>query len=407
MTPSPGPQRRGDAEERAFAYAEAVGISLDLDQIRSRAVRGVAALLVDSQCLLLEYDRTLKRFQATAAAGPDVERLLGAWASMSEQAADRDAQRRARTPDPRTLIVQEGREMLLSELLDLRLAVFFPIALSGRLFGALLCIAADQRGRFSPRERRAAQHAGTLAAQAIHNAREHRGALRSQGRVEGVLARMSQLREQERKVFSGLIHDEVLQCVVGAVYALEALRDAVVEAERDDFDHVVRMLRMSQESARRIIWDVRPPVLEGLGLEEALCVIADRIAVQNDITVRTNVVGADRLGDVLSSAVYKIGREALLNAEHNAHARAISLSLTVETAADGPVLLLVVKDDGEGFDPATIRTTGHFGLVIMREQAVSIGGDLRIDSALGRGTTVELTVPLVGLAPSAARREAE
>ena len=110
---------------------------------------------------------------------------------------------------------------------------------------------------------------------------------------------------------------------------------------------------------------------------------------------------------MLSSAVYKIGREALLNAEHNAHARAISLSLTVETAADGPVLLLVVKDDGEGFDPATIRTTGHFGLVIMREQAVSIGGDLRIDSALGRGTTVELTVPLVGLAPSAARREAE
>ena len=406
-TQARGPQRRESTEERAFAYAEAVGASLDLDQIHLRTVHGVAALLGDSQCLLFEYDSTLRRFQATAAAGLDVERLLGMWASMSGQASDGDARRWSCNPDPRALNVHEGKETPLGELLDLRLAALFPLAVSGQFLGALLCIAADRRGRYSTRELRVGQHAGMLAAQAIQNARELRSALRSQGRVEGVLARMSQLREQERKVFSGLIHDDVLQCVVGAVYALEALRDSILEAERDDFDHIVHMLRMSMESARKIIWDVRPPVLEGLGLEEALCVIADRIAVQNDITVHTNVAGGDRLGDVLSSAVYKIGREALLNAEHNAHASFISLSLTVEAAADGPVLVLEVKDDGEGFDPATIRTIGHFGLVIMREQAVSIGGDLRIDSAVGRGTTVELTVPLLGLALPAGIGETE
>ena len=87
MTRSRGPQRRESTEERAFAYAEAVGASLDLDQIHLRTVHGVAALLGDSQCLLLEYDPTLRRFQATAAAGLDVERLLGTWASMREEAA--------------------------------------------------------------------------------------------------------------------------------------------------------------------------------------------------------------------------------------------------------------------------------------------------------------------------------
>ncbi len=395
------PEGRISAEERVFAFADAVGSSLDLEQTRGRVARALSELFDGVQCLVCQYDAAAERLYAVSACGSDVERLLGTWMAKSRRAADQDARRHLRAPDSRALLVHGDGEARLEEFLDLRQAAVFPMAVQRRYIGQLLCLAPDRQARYSAHDLRLGRHAASLAAHAINNAQEHRNALRSEGRIEGILARMSQLREQERKVFSGLIHDDVLQAVVGSVYALESLRESVAGTARADFDHVVHMLRLSMDSARRIIWEVRPSVLEGLGLEEALCTIADRIAVQGPATVTTHVHGADALGDVVSSAVYKIGREALLNAERHAHARAISLSLVVDSTDDGPILKLVVEDDGLGFNPGSDRPHGHFGLVVMREQADATGGHLTIESSEGKGARVELTVPLFGLAIAA------
>ena len=389
-----------------FAFAEAVGSSLDLEQTRWRVAGALSELFSGAQCLVLQYDPGVERLRAVAACGPDVERLLGTWMPKSRQAADRDARRRLRAPDPRALFVRDGQETRLDELLDLRRSAVFPMVVQHKFIGQLLCLAPDRSVRYSARELRLGRHAATLAAHAIENARQHRNALQSEGRIEGVLARMSQMREHERRVFSGLIHDDVLQAVVGSVYALEALSDSIAEAASADFDHIVHMLRLSMDAARRIIWEVRPAVLEGLGLEEALCTIADRIAVQGSAAVTTHVRGVDALGDVISSGVYKIGREALLNAERYSGADAISLSLVVEATDEGQLLRLIVVDDGCGFDLGADRPHGHFGLVVMREQAAAIGGSVSIESSLGSGTRVELTVPLFGLSLPA-RGEAE
>lgn len=380
-----------------FAFALTVGASLDLEQTWWRVARALNELFGGAQCLVLQYDARDERLRTVAACGPDVERLLGTWVPRSERATDRDVHRRLRAPDPRALFVRSEGEAHLEELLDLRQSAVFPMAVQQRFIGELLCLAPRPGWHSSVRELRLGRQAATLAAHAIHNAQEHRNALHSQGRLEGVLARISRVREQERKAFSGLIHDDVLQAVTGAVYALEALREFVAEPASADFDHIVHILRLSMDSARRIIWDVRPAVLEGLGLEEALCTIGDRIAVEGSATVSTHIRGVDALGDVISSAVYKIGREALLNAARHAHADAISLSLVVEDADGGPLLKLVVDDDGAGFDLESERPRGHFGLLVMREQAAAIGGDMSIESDVGRGTRIQLAVPLFGI----------
>ena len=97
-----------------------------------------------------------------------------------------------------------------------------------------------------------------LGSLALFSARLYRNAMRGQGRLEAVLARMSQMREHERISFAAMVQDDILQSMVGALCAMEGLRDAVAKPALEDFDHVVRMLSISVEDAREVIWEARP-----------------------------------------------------------------------------------------------------------------------------------------------------
>jgi signal transduction histidine kinase len=90
----------------------------------------------------------------------------------------------------------------------------------------------------------------------------------------------------------------------------------------------------------------------------------------------------------VEQCVYRVAQEALANVAHHANAGAMTLHLTIE----GGTLVLLVRDDGVGFDPRTARSQGHFGLAGMRERARLVGGDLTIESAPGAGATVRLSI---------------
>jgi signal transduction histidine kinase len=205
---------------------------------------------------------------------------------------------------------------------------------------------------------------------------------------------MWRAREQERKTFANMVHDGLLQSIVGGVYALEALRETVIEEGLADFDHVVHSLRLSVEDARRIIWELRPPVLDSLGLSESIGAIADRIAVESDTRVSVSVKGIEGLDEGTATAVYKIAREALLNAERHAQAMQIELQVVPTDVLGGPAVSLTVKDDGCGFNSGCERLAGHYGLFMMEEQAAAVGGVLRVASVVGTGTVVHLIAPL-------------
>ena len=156
------------------------------------------------------------------------------------------------------------------------------------------------------------------------------------------------------------------------------------------------MLRQSIDDARRVIWELRPPALEGLGLPAALRSLADR-AGQGQTAVSVSIEEIAGLSDVVTTGLYRIAREALLNALHHASARHIAISLADAAAAGRPSARLLVEDDGVGFDCHHRQASeSHYGTVMMEEQATLIGATMSIVAEPGRGTRIEVLVPTAG-----------
>lgn len=390
----------------AYAITRAFFGSLDVDQTCWRIATETSQALKPAQCVLFEYDHAANVLVATASSGPSVQSLVGQRLSLGDQRIPIETIRRHEEISGDLLFLHEQDHVALRRLLSMGAVLAEPLAVRNELIGLLLLVSTGQTEPFDEDTAALAHELAELAALALHNARLYRNCLRTQGRLEGMLARMSQVREGERKAFAATVHDDVLQAVVGAVYALEALRDVVKDEGLADFDHVLHMLRLSVEDARHIIWELRPAVLDGLGLAEALAVIADRIAVDGTAKVSAQLKTIDEISESASTAVYKVGREALLNAERHAHARTIEIRLAEVDSAEGPLLNLTVKDDGVGFDAGLARPAGHYGLLMMEEQAAAVGGVLHLESGVGRGTTVQLILPVSRFTHPSQRRRA-
>jgi NarL family two-component system sensor histidine kinase LiaS len=192
-----------------------------------------------------------------------------------------------------------------------------------------------------------------------------------------------------------VVHDDVVQSIVGAVYRLESVREDVPASGAAEFDEAMGVLRQSVDDARRVIWGLRPPALEGLGLRQALHSLADRAEGQGPARISVSIADVSDLSLGATTGLYMIAREALLNSVHHAAAARIQMTLTEVDSAGHRAARLQIDDDGVGFDDT--RPSGendHFGTMMMAEQATLIGGTFSIDSLPGRGTRVDVVVPL-------------
>jgi signal transduction histidine kinase len=142
---------------------------------------------------------------------------------------------------------------------------------------------------------------------------------------------------------------------------------------------------------RQLVFELRPPLLDEVGLAAALGQYATRAGELAGFVAQVTDESAGELPDELRVVAYRIVQEALANVR--AHAKASRVAVRLEEADGG--LLVRVSDDGVGFLPglADRRPAGHLGLISMREQATMAGGWCRIASAPGMGTTVEVWVP--------------
>jgi signal transduction histidine kinase len=161
-----------------------------------------------------------------------------------------------------------------------------------------------------------------------------------------------------------------------------------------NFDDGLRLLQAAVLESRRLIGGLRPPALDELGLIAAIeSLVADARCDIPRVEFHHSLSG-ERLPPQFETIVFRIVQEALTNARKHASARTLAVTLD-RTAAQ---VLLRVADDGLGFDPAAIADD-RFGLEGMRQRSRLLGGDVRIDSAPGRGTTVEATLPTPGQPP--------
>lgn len=219
-----------------------------------------------------------------------------------------------------------------------------------------------------------------------------------QDRLRTYVQEVTLAQEAERARLARDLHDDVAQRLVVLVRHL----DAIEEAGAPDDDRLAAA-RTSASAAlaevRRTSRDLRPTVLDDLGLSPALEWLADDLEQRSGIAATADVVGpVRRLDPPVELALFRIAQEALRNVER--HAAATTASITVSLGAS--TVDLEVRDDGVGFEvPDDLRTlarAGRLGTIGMQERAELVGGRLEVRSAPGEGTTVQVSVPSAGAA---------
>jgi PAS domain S-box-containing protein len=207
-----------------------------------------------------------------------------------------------------------------------------------------------------------------------------------------LLERVVTSQEQERRQVAGDIHDDAIQAMVAVTLQLQALGGRLRDPRSAEL--LERLAATATESVgrlRQLGFELRPPLLDEVGLAAAIDQYARRAGELAGFVVQVSDESAGELPDELRVVAYRIVQEALANVR--AHARASRVAVRLEEV-DGGVLARV-SDDGTGFLPGLVerRPAGHLGLISMREQATMAGGWWRIASAPGMGTTVELWLP--------------
>ncbi len=204
--------------------------------------------------------------------------------------------------------------------------------------------------------------------------------------------RASAAQEAERLRIAQGLHDEVGQVLTGVLLQLDALARADPTL-RPRADEARRAVRQALEEVRRIAQELRPALLEHLGLVSALTELSRTFSDQSGIAVeRGFAANLPRLSEEAELAVYRITQESLTNVAR--HAGAARVDLTLEPGTDSVVLRVV--DDGRGM-PAMTTPNGHGGLRGMRERALLVGGSLAVKPSRAGGVEIRLEVPAEAL----------
>jgi signal transduction histidine kinase len=203
---------------------------------------------------------------------------------------------------------------------------------------------------------------------------------------------------EERRRIARELHDSVSQALFSSVLHTRAAQKLVDDEDDDRSERLHKALasvneltRRAQREMRRFIFEWGP---EGIG-DGLVPTFARHVDSLNGDGLRIRVDGPDEplpLTRIVETHLFGIGREALANAAKHAHAG----TARVHVAVHGDRVVLVVEDDGRGFDVSAASGPQHFGLQSMRSRAADIGADLKISSSLGHGTVVHVEVPVDG-----------
>lgn len=203
-------------------------------------------------------------------------------------------------------------------------------------------------------------------------------------------------REQEYRHLAREFHDELGQILTSArmqlqlqLQLLEQRLNDPVQA-RINIEKIDTMLGEAYRSVKSIATALRPPALN-LGLPAAIEWQAERVLAPAGLKFTISHTDiADTLPDAIATPLFRIVQEAFSNIIR--HAKSTSVHVSVRSTTDG--LRLCIADDGVGFDLTRVNSANHFGLIGMRERICALGGMLDIDSAIGEGTRLSVSVPL-------------
>ena len=220
--------------------------------------------------------------------------------------------------------------------------------------------------------------------------------LQSRAELRKLAAHQEAIKERERKHIAQEVHDELGGLLTGInAHISVAMERAVLAGGEADplLVDAARLTREAMGAVRKVITDLRPSVLDQLGVWAALEWYTEQVAKRSGLLCECHIapeVQQIELGTERSTMLFRIVQEGLTNVVRHAQAKRVS----VHVASRGPLLLLRVEDDGKGVDEARLRNKESWGIRGMLERARHFGGKLSITGSAAQGTTLALELPL-------------
>jgi two-component system sensor histidine kinase UhpB len=204
-----------------------------------------------------------------------------------------------------------------------------------------------------------------------------------------LLARLVFAQEDERRRIAREMHDQFGEQLTALSQRIRMLQSAVGDQQpwRGHVDALEAIGHQLDRDVDQLVWELRPTALDDLGLRAALENYVRNWSSRTGVAATLHMSGLldDRLPSHAETALYRIAQEALTNVAK--HARATAVEVILERRRDH--VMLIIEDDGVGFDSAAIEAAGGgFGLVGMKERAGLVGASLEIESSADQGTTV-------------------
>jgi PAS domain S-box-containing protein len=275
---------------------------------------------------------------------------------------------------------------------DLRICSWLgvPFKIGQRIIGICVFEKAED-GFYNEGHMRLAEVLAAQASTAVQNAWLFEQLLAGRERLQLLSRRLVEIQENERLFIARELHDEAGQALATIMFGLQSLE----KENKNRLGVVQRIGELQQitkgvlENLHRLAVNLRPASLDHLGLIDAVQQYIKSIKVEG-LSIQFKAIGLDqkRLGVEVETALYRIMQEALANVARYAHANRADVLL--ELREDH--IVLVVEDDGVGFDPKAVNGS-HLGLTGMQERAEMLGGSLEIETSTGSGTTLVVEVP--------------
>jgi signal transduction histidine kinase len=217
---------------------------------------------------------------------------------------------------------------------------------------------------------------------------------RSREQLRNLAARLQSIREEERSRIAREVHDVLGQALTGIKMDARWILARLPESQASLATRAKSMSDLIDSTiltVRRIASDLRPGILDNLGLVAAVEWQASEFQTRTGINCRvTNTLRDAAIAAESATAVFRIFQETLTNVARHAQATAVSVDLGEQEGR----IVLQVADNGRGIDLGEVTQSKSVGLLGMRERAAILGGDLVISGAPGQGTSVVLSVPL-------------
>ena len=280
-----------------------------------------------------------------------------------------------------------------------RSGVTFALAMvhRGELVGAVCLAPRDPGERFSSADRRLLRDLASHSSAAAHAVQLTTALQSSLSQLRTSREHLIANQEEERRRIQRDLHDGLGPTLASMRLRLEACLSEVatsaptLTAELERLDDLVGQ---ATADIRRLVYDLRPPVLDQLGLLPALQQWVERFSRETGIAADLAVGAAVTMPAAAEVAIFRVAHEAMVNVQKHALASQVRISLSADEPTErGDWLRLVIRDNGTGFDSGGV---GGTGLISMRERAEALGGTLQVLSRPASGTVLTMTIPMRG-----------